>query len=180
VRPNALFRIHATEARFRAAFCTFSPAVDLAEEGPALDAGLAQPLVERPDRAGAIGQRRVLGLVASGDLDFPSMPLLVGLRAGQRDGDPPGVRLKIVRHRRLSWICSRRSAGRTAPNLELAAGLAVSTPYVEDWQAEDRQPDQEHRAILLKEQDDPEQRRRRVANASHKRVMDAVGNGGRR
>ena len=69
------------------------PAVDLAEEGPAFDAGLAQPLVERPDRAGAFGQRRVLGLAAAGDLDFPSLPVLVGLRPGKRDGDPPGVGL---------------------------------------------------------------------------------------
>ena len=70
-------------------------AVDLAEEGPALDAGLAQPLVERPDRAGAFGKRRVLGLAASRDLDFPSLPLLVGLRPGKRDGDPPGVGLEV-------------------------------------------------------------------------------------
>jgi len=62
---------------------------------PALDASLAQPLVERPDRAGAFGERRVFGLAASGDLDFPSLPLLIGLRPGQRNGHPPGVGLEV-------------------------------------------------------------------------------------
>jgi hypothetical protein len=60
-------------------------AVDLAEDRPAPDAGLAQPLVKRPDRAGKFGKRRVLGLAASGYLDFPSLPLLVGLRTLKQD-----------------------------------------------------------------------------------------------
>jgi len=71
------------------------PAVDLAEDRPALNAGLAQPLVERPNRAGTFGQRRTLGLTASDDLDFPSLPLLVGLRLGQRNGDRLGVWLEV-------------------------------------------------------------------------------------
>ncbi len=33
-------------------------------------------LVERPDRAGAFGQRRVPGLAASGNLHFPALPLV--------------------------------------------------------------------------------------------------------
>jgi hypothetical protein len=33
----------------------------------------------------------MLGLTASRDLDFPSLPLLISLRPGMRDGDSPGV-----------------------------------------------------------------------------------------
>ena len=37
----------------------------------------------------------MLGLTASRDLDFPSLPLLVGLRFGKRNGDPLGVGLEV-------------------------------------------------------------------------------------
>jgi hypothetical protein len=77
------FEDPATEAGFRAAFCTFSPRLTLRKTGPLLMPVLAQPLVERPDRAGAFRKRCMLGLAAAGDLDFPSLPLLVGLRFGQ-------------------------------------------------------------------------------------------------
>ena len=52
-----------------------------------------------PDRAGTFGQRRNLGLAASGDLDFPSLPILVGLRPRQHNGDPLAVRSEVVRTR---------------------------------------------------------------------------------
>jgi hypothetical protein len=35
------------------------------------------------------------GLAAAGDLDFPSLPLLVGLRPRKRDGDAPGAGLEV-------------------------------------------------------------------------------------
>jgi hypothetical protein len=81
--------------RVQGRFLHVFPAVDLTEDRPALDAGLAQPLVERPDRAGTFGEGRVLGLSAPRDLDFSSLPLLIGLRPWQRNGDPLGVGLEV-------------------------------------------------------------------------------------
>jgi hypothetical protein len=52
-------------------------------------------LLEGANRAGAIRYRRVFGLAASGDLNFPALPLLVGLRLGQGDDDPASARVPL-------------------------------------------------------------------------------------
>jgi hypothetical protein len=93
-RPNALFKIHATEAGFRAAFARFRPAKPCERPAPR-NVSLAKPWLEGTNRAGAFRRRHVFGLAASGDLDFPALPLLVGLRLGQRDGDPASARVPL-------------------------------------------------------------------------------------
>jgi len=80
------------------AFCTFPPTVDLAEDRPALDAGLAQPLLERPDRAGAFGQWHMLEMAATRDLDFPSCPSWSVFDLGSM----------MVIPRAWGWRCSKR------------------------------------------------------------------------
>ena len=61
-------------SRVQGGFLHVFPAVDLAEDRPALDAGLAQPLVERPNRAGTFSQRRTLGLTAPDDQSIGTAP----------------------------------------------------------------------------------------------------------
>jgi hypothetical protein len=56
-----LFALAFVALSFRRSFLrisfTHSEVVALADDRPALDAGLAQPLLERPDRAGTFGNR---------------------------------------------------------------------------------------------------------------------------
>jgi hypothetical protein len=46
-------------------------------------------------RAGTFRQGRIVGLAPSRDLDFPALPLLVGLRLGKRNGDPASARVRL-------------------------------------------------------------------------------------
>ena len=71
-------------------------AVDLAEDRSGVDVRLPQPLFERPHRAGAFGERSMLALAPPRDLDFPALPLLVGFRPGEGNGDPVGVTQEVL------------------------------------------------------------------------------------
>ena len=56
----------------------------------------------------------------------------------------------------------------------------VAAPDEEDRQAENREPDEQNRAVFLTEEHKSEQHLRRVAHPGNECVMDAVRDGGRR